>query len=108
MAAQVAGVKNNLGSVYRICQSGNRVVFDEDGSYIENKKTGKQIKVKMGNGAFEFDLWAAKAKNKAPEKRVIIEDKNRFKPLESDEEMLQATDEEDDDKIVEMVFRRRD
>ena len=109
LAAQVAGVKNNLGSVYRICQSGNRGVFDEDGSFIENKKTGKKIKVKMGNGAFEFDLWVAKAKNRAPEKRVNFEDKNRFKALEgSDEDMPQAADEDDDDKMVEMVFRRRD
>ena len=50
VAAQVAGVKSNLGSVFRMCPAGNKVVFDEDGSYILNKKTGKKIKVRMEMG----------------------------------------------------------
>ena len=106
VAAQIADVKNNLGSVYRMCQAGNRVMFDEDGSYIENKKTGKKIKVKMENGAFEFDLWVSKAQ-KVPAKKVKVE--NRFKALEQedvDDEMPDAVD--DDDKMVDMVLRRRD
>ena len=37
---QIAEVKKTLGSVRRICEAGNRVVFDEDGSYVENKSNG--------------------------------------------------------------------
>ena len=42
MTFQVAKVRGPLGSVRRICEAGNRVVFDDEGegSYIESKKTG--------------------------------------------------------------------
>ena len=36
---QIADVKKALGLVWRICEAGNRVVFYEDGSYVENKST---------------------------------------------------------------------
>ena len=39
---QIAEVKKTLGSVRRICEAGNRVVFDEDGSYVENKSSGEK------------------------------------------------------------------
>jgi hypothetical protein len=39
---QIADVKKTLGSVRRICEAGNRVVFDEDGSYVENKSSGER------------------------------------------------------------------
>ncbi len=73
-------------------------------SKIEN---GKEIKVKMENGAFEFDLWVSKAK-KVPVKKISFASENRFKALEqesTDEEMPDLVDE---DKMVDMVFRRRD
>ena len=38
VAAQVAGVTNNLGSVFRMCQAGNKVVFDDSNSYVLNKQ----------------------------------------------------------------------
>ena len=41
MTFQAAPVTRALGSVKRICQSGHRVVFDDDMSYIENKETGE-------------------------------------------------------------------
>jgi hypothetical protein len=92
-----------------VCQAGNKVVFDEDGSYILNKKTGKTIKVRMDNGNFEFDLWVSKAK--PVKNQVTFEGKNRFKALESsDEEMPQLveSEDEDNDRMVEMVFMRQD
>ena len=41
MTAQVTEVNKALLSVSRIVRAGNRVVFDEEGSYIEDKATGE-------------------------------------------------------------------
>ena len=35
LTAQIADVRTALGSVYHMCRSGNRLIFDDDGSYIE-------------------------------------------------------------------------
>ena len=40
MTVQAADVSATPGSVHRVPQAGNTVVFDEDGSYIEHKRTG--------------------------------------------------------------------
>ena len=40
---QIADVKQALGSVRRMCEAGNRVVFDEEESYAENNETGKVL-----------------------------------------------------------------
>ena len=39
----VTGVKKPLASVGAIVDGGNRVIFDADGSFIENKVTGERI-----------------------------------------------------------------
>ena len=44
-------------SVKKICKNGNRVVFDEEGSYIENKWTGEQLKVEEEDGEYVLDIW---------------------------------------------------
>ena len=41
MTAQNCAVKKTLMSVSKIASKGNRVVFDDDGSYIESKATGE-------------------------------------------------------------------
>merc|ERR1712024_277855 len=48
ITAQVCKVHRPLMSVKKICKNGHRVVFDEEGSYIENKWTGEQLKVEEG------------------------------------------------------------
>ena len=64
MTWQVAGkLKRNLAAIGRICSEGNRVVFDEEGSYIENKSTKAQIPMRKVGGLFEFDLWLPRAKD---------------------------------------------
>ena len=40
MKFQAAHVSKPLGSVFRMCQAGHRVVSDADGSYIQNKLVG--------------------------------------------------------------------
>ena len=37
--------------------SGNQVVFDSDGSYVENKKTGVKTRIKDEKGEFKMDVW---------------------------------------------------
>ena len=50
MTFQCAQVSKALGSVSKICSNNNRVVFDDDGSYIENKDTGERLWLEQRNG----------------------------------------------------------
>ena len=54
MTFQAAPVSKPLGSVKRICAAGHRVVFDEDGSYIESPTTGD---VNMLCGTTAITCW---------------------------------------------------
>ena len=55
----VTDCKKPLASVSRIVDKGNRVVFDDDESYILNKKTGERIMLERERGTYvmvvEFD-----------------------------------------------------
>ena len=42
MRFTIAEVKRPLGAVREMLKKGKRVVFDEEGSYIEHKKTGRK------------------------------------------------------------------
>ena len=42
MIAQICAVNRTLMSVSKIASKGNRVVFDDDGSFIEDKSTGER------------------------------------------------------------------
>ena len=57
MTFQAAPVSKPLGSVKRICAAGHRVVFEEDGSYIENKTTGEVNMLREDNGNYMLDMW---------------------------------------------------
>ena len=57
MTFQVAPVSKPLGSVSRIMHQGNRVVFDEEGSYIMHKATGQTMELKERDGVFVLDAW---------------------------------------------------
>ena len=61
MTIQVAQVNKVLASVGRMCEAGNRVVFDdEEGSYIMNKKTRKITKLVKRNGIYKFNIMIPK------------------------------------------------
>ena len=51
---QCADVTKALGSVSNICSNGNRVVFDDDGSFIENKQAGEILWMKQVWGLVYF------------------------------------------------------
>ena len=52
----VAGVRKPLASAARIVKSGNRVVLDQDGSFIENKRTGERMEVRVKDTTFVFEV----------------------------------------------------
>ena len=51
-------------SVKKICKIGQRVVFDEEGSYVENKWTGERIKVSEEDGEYVLDVWVKTGEEK--------------------------------------------
>ena len=57
MTAQVAeGVTKRLLSVIKAMEAGNRVVFDEDGSYIVDKQTGEWTSMYKKDGLMQIKL----------------------------------------------------
>ena len=57
MTFQVADINKPLASVSKICKKGHRVVFDDDGSYIEHKSTKKRTMIRERNGVYVLDAW---------------------------------------------------
>ena len=45
---------------------GHRVVFDQEGSYIQDKKTGEVIWLKEEGGMYMLKLWVKKPKADNP------------------------------------------
>ena len=62
MTAQVCEVNKFLAAASRICEAGNKVVLDEEGSYVENKATGRKTKVEKIGGTYRFRIWVKKDK----------------------------------------------
>jgi len=60
ITAQVCAVNKALMSVKKVMKAGNRVVFDDDGSYVEDKATGEKIWAKDDGGMFMVKLWVRK------------------------------------------------
>ena len=57
VTAQVAAVNKALLSVYKIVSAGNTVVFDPDGSYIQDKATGEKMWLKESGGMYMLKMW---------------------------------------------------
>ena len=54
--AQVTDVHRPLMSVSRICDRGNRVVFDSQGGYIELLTTGEKIHVRRDHNVYRLQV----------------------------------------------------
>ena len=54
---QVTECSKLLASVRKMCEAGNRVVFDDDGSYIQNKQSGVKTQIDKHNGTYAFNMW---------------------------------------------------
>ena len=61
MTFQAAPVDRALGSVKKMCRSGHRVVFDDDGSYVLNKTSGEVNWLREENGNYMLDTWVMPA-----------------------------------------------
>ena len=55
-----------LLSVKKMNSMGHRVVFDQEGSYIQDKKTGEVIWLKEEGGMYMLKLWVKKPKADNP------------------------------------------
>ena len=60
ITAQVCDVNKGLLSVSKIVGAGSRVVFDPNGSYIEDLKTGACMNLSARNGMYMLKLWTKK------------------------------------------------
>ena len=56
-AAQVCEVNTGLLSVKKVTSAGNRVVFDEEGSCIQNKMSREVTRIKEVGGMYELTMW---------------------------------------------------
>ena len=54
--AQVTDVHRPLMSVSRICDKGNRVVFESHGGYIESLTTGEKIQVRRDRNVYRLQV----------------------------------------------------
>ena len=59
-AAQVCAVNKSLMSVNKIAKAGRRVIFDDDGSLIEDKSSGERIWMNEHNGMYTLKVWVSK------------------------------------------------
>ena len=60
MIAAVTDVDDALLSVSKVVQKGNKVVFDNSGSYIEHKTTGEVTPLKEVGGLYKLKVWVPK------------------------------------------------
>ena len=60
IVAQVCEVNKPLLSVSKIVAAGNRVVFDENGSYIENIASGEKVWLKSQGGMYMLKMYVKK------------------------------------------------
>ena len=60
VTAQVCAVNKTLMSVRKIASKGNRIVFDDDGSYIEHKATGEKSWLTLSGGMYYLKMWVSR------------------------------------------------
>ena len=57
LKCQVCDVSRPLLSVAKIVKAGNTVVFGKDGAYVQDDRTGEQMRLKEENGMYILRLW---------------------------------------------------
>ena len=61
-----------FASVKKITQNGNRVIFDEDRSFIQNKRTGQEMNLVSENGVYKLDVVFMNGE-KAERGKIVID-----------------------------------
>ena len=59
---RVCDVNQGLISASKSASSGNRVILDDDGSYVENKSSGQKTWVEKRDGMYIMSLWVRRPK----------------------------------------------
>ena len=67
LTMQVANVQKALMSVSKAVDAGNRVVFDTDWSYIQDKRTGERTTIQRQGNLYTLEAWV---KQKSDDKLV--------------------------------------
>ena len=57
MKAQVCDVNKALLSVHKLVQAGNKVVFEREGSYVEDEVTGEKMWLQEKGGMYMLKMW---------------------------------------------------
>ena len=60
MTAQIYAVNKTLMGVSKIASKGNRVVFVDDGSYIEEKAIGERTWLTQSGGMYYLKMWVSR------------------------------------------------
>ena len=63
LVLQVCEVNQGLISASKLAASGNRVIFDDDGSYVENKMSGQKTWLEKREGMYIMKLWVYRVKS---------------------------------------------
>ena len=61
LTAQIADVKNTLGSVHQMVRAGNCVHFESGNCYVQHKQSGHRTPIEEKNGTFEIGIWVPKS-----------------------------------------------
>ena len=65
IVAQVCKVNKGLMPVKKMCQHGNRVIFDDEGSYIQNKRTGEVTWLREAVCVYQLSFWVKRNREAA-------------------------------------------
>ena len=60
MTAQNCAVNKTLMSVSQVAAQGNRVVFDDEGSYIQDKASGEKLWMEEVGGMYMLKMWVSR------------------------------------------------
>ena len=61
LTAQIADVKNTLGSVYQMVRAGNTVHFESGNCYVQHNQSGQRTPIEEKNGMFEIGIWVPRS-----------------------------------------------
>ena len=64
MTSQICAVNKTLMSVSKVAAQGNRVVFDDEGSYIDDNGSGERTWMQQVGGMYMFKMWVSRKTTK--------------------------------------------
>ena len=72
MRYHVTDATKYLASVEKMTQNGNRVIFDEDRSFIQNERTGQEMNLISENRVYKLDVVFMNG-DKAERGKIVID-----------------------------------